>query len=142
PVERLLQLAMNYVGKVVRCMPGLADDDDGLAHAGFPQPLAENLLGFAGAVDPGGVECVPALLEEGVEQWCGRAERVEILEAERHAAHRLVEAGDRESANRRGSRFARHAHAISSRAAQFMPRRRMVAICGTSNSAATWPSEE
>src|SRR5690606_19390885 len=68
-----------------------ADDHRLLAGATALQPVAEQLLGIARAVDEGRVEEVAAALPEGIEQDGAGGKAAEVLEAESDDRSRLVE---------------------------------------------------
>src|SRR5690606_14360058 len=83
----------------------LADDNDLLAYAAALQPAAEDALAPAGMVDPGRVEGVAAFLEKGIEQrGCAREGGI-VLETERDARDRLLQARDPARADQVGPLF-------------------------------------
>src|SRR5690606_23705727 len=105
----LRQLLADDVGIAERAVRALADDHCLFAHAARGQPLAQQLLGVAGAIDPAGIEEIAALLPEAVEHDGTRGEAAELLEAERDDRGPLGEPGNvalgnaRSAARQRGA---------------------------------------
>src|SRR5690606_13102726 len=95
PVERFIELPGDLIRVAERGMGALADEDEIVAaDTAALVPVAEEALGAALAVDPGGVEQIATGAVKGIEQDRGGREALEIFKAHRNDRCRTIEPGD------------------------------------------------
>src|SRR5690242_25789 len=94
-LKALHQLPREIARRAQRRMRALGDDHDLIAHTAVPDPLAEQALLYAAAIDPGGVEGVAAVLEEVVEHDGGVREGGLVVATHYQTRGLLVDSRDR-----------------------------------------------